>query len=322
MKILVTGGCGFIGANFIVYILNKYPDYEVTNLDKLTYSGNEDNLREAERQFKNRYRFVKGDICDRSLVDKLMKGIDTVVHFAAESNVDNSIESPDVFLETNIIGTHVLLKYALKNKIKRFHHVSTDEVFGTLSLDEGKFNESTAYDPRSPYSASKASSDHIVSAYYHTYGLPTTISNCSNNYGPFQFPQTIIPLFILKALDNKKLPIYGDGKCVRDYIFVKDHCEAIDLILHNGKIGERYCIGGESEKNGSEIADTVLSALNKPMDLRESVADRPGHDRRYAIDNSKMKKEFNWEPKVSFDEGIIFTIKWYKDNKEWWGKLL
>jgi dTDP-glucose 4,6-dehydratase len=312
MKLLVTGGAGFIGSNFILYMLSKYPDYEIINLDKLTYASNPDNLKEVEND--KRYKFIKGDICDSDIVNEAMNEVDLVVHFAAESHVDNSIKEPDVFLQTNILGTHTLLKSALKHNMKRFHHVSTDEVFGELPLDGGKFNESTAYDPKSPYSASKASSDHLVRAYYNTYGLPITISNCTNNYGPRQFTEKIIPLFIKNALNDKPLPIYGDGKCVRDYIFVDDHIKGIDIILHNGKVGETYCMGGNAEKNGIEIADAVLKELGKPESLKTFVEDRPGHDRRYAMDSSKMEKEFNWHPKVAFEEGIKNTINWYKEN--------
>ena len=251
-----------------------------------------------------------------------MPSIDVVVNFAAESHVDKSIENPDTFLETNIIGTHTLLKSALKNNKKRFHHISTDEVFGTLDLNSKKFDESTPYNPRSPYSASKASSDHLVNAYFHTYGLPITISNCSNNYGPFQFPEKIIPLFILNALNNKALPIYGNGKCVRDYIFVEDHCKGIDMVIHNGKIGEKYCFGGNCEMNGEEIANTILNILDKPESLKEFVEDRPGHDLRYAIDYTKAKNELGWEPLTTFQEGIKKTIDWYKNNENWYKKLI
>jgi dTDP-glucose 4,6-dehydratase len=322
MKILVTGGAGFIGSNFIRYILKKYRDYEIVNLDKLTYAGNLENLKDIEENYNNRYEFIKGDICDEVLVNKIMEHIDMVVHFAAESHVDKSIENPDDFLKTNILGTHTLLKSALKYEKKRFHHISTDEVFGTLNLDGKKFNENTPYDPRSPYSASKASSDHLVRAYFHTYGLPITISNCSNNYGPFQFPEKIIPLFILNALNNKKLPIYGNGKSVRDYIFVSDHSRAIDLVIHHGNIGESYCFGGNSEKNGIEIADTILSILGKDISQKEFVKDRPGHDLRYAIDNTKAIKDLGWKPLVSFQEGMQQTVDWYKNNENWYKKLI
>lgn len=322
MKILVTGGAGFIGSNFIHYILNKYPDYKIVNLDKLTYAGNLDNLKEVEKKFGDRYEFVKGDICDQVLVDKIMPKVDAVINFAAESHVDRSIESPDAFFRTNIMGTYTLLESALQCGKKRFHQISTDEVYGSLDLDDKKFNESTPYNPGSPYSASKASADHLASAYFHTYGLPVTISNCSNNYGPYQFPEKIIPLFLLNAMNNKKLPIYGDGKCVRDYMFVTDHCRAIDMVLHRGKIGEKYCFGGNAEKNGIEIADTILRILGKPNTLKEFVKDRPGHDRRYAIDSTKAKEELGWEPSVSFSEGIKQTIEWYRNNEDWYKKLI
>jgi dTDP-glucose 4,6-dehydratase len=251
-----------------------------------------------------------------------MNSVDTVVNFAAESHVDRSIENPDTFFKTNIMGTYTLLESALKNNKKRFHQVSTDEVFGSLDFGEKKFDENSPYNPRSPYSASKASADHLASAYFHTYGLPVTISNCSNNYGPYQFPEKIIPLFLLNAMNNKKLSIYGDGKCVRDYIFVSDHCRAIDAVLHQGTIGEKYCFGGNAEKNGIEIADTILRILGKPDTLKEFVKDRPGHDKRYAIDFSKAKNELNWEPLISFKQGLEQTIEWYKNNEAWYKKLI
>lgn len=319
--ILVTGGAGFIGSNFILYLLKKYPNYVIVNLDAITYAGNLDNLKVVEENFEDRYKFIKGDICDEALVDEVMDDIDIVVHFAAESHVDNSIKDPDIFLKTNVLGTHNLLKYALKHDIKRFHHVSTDEVFGALDLSGDKFSEVSPYDPRSPYAASKASSDHVVRAYYHTYGLPVTISNCSNNYGPYQFPEKIIPLFVINALNDKPLPVYGDGKSVRDYIFAEDHCRGIDAIIHKGRAGETYCMGGESERNGLEIAETVLAMLGKPKELIQFVEDRPGHDRRYAIDNSKIMNELGWNPEVSFEDGIKQTINWYLENSEWVKKL-
>lgn len=315
-KILVTGGAGFIGANFILYMLKKYQDIEIINVDVLTYAGNLESLKEVEKH--PNYSFKKADICDLQSMMELTKGVDVIVHFAAESHVDRSILEPAAFVKTNVVGTHNLLEAALKNKVKRFHHVSTDEVFGTLELNDGKkFNEETPYDPHSPYSASKAASDHLVRAYGDTFGLPFTITNCSNNYGPLQFPEKIIPLFIANALEDKVLPIYGDGKSVRDYLYVTDHCEAIDLVLEKGKIGETYCVGGGTEKNGIEIAEAVLKGLEKPTDLVTFVEDRKGHDRRYSIDNSKIKKELGWEPSHSFEEGIKETIKWYLDNEEW-----
>ncbi|MFZ2150112.1 MAG: dTDP-glucose 4,6-dehydratase [Minisyncoccia bacterium] len=322
MKILVTGGAGFIGSNFIIYMMNKYPTYEVVNLDKLTYAGNLDNLKSIENN--PNYTFIHGDICDRKIVMQAMTGCDLVVHFAAESHVDRSIENPEDFVETNVKGTLVLLETARKFNLKRFHHVSTDEVFGTLSLDKPgeKFKENTPYSPRSPYSASKAGSDHLVRAFIETYNFPATISNCTNNYGPFQFPEKIIPLFITNAFENKPLPVYGKGKAVRDYLYVIDHCEALDLIIHKGKIGETYCIGGDSEKNGLEITDTILNLLNKPKSLQTFVEDRRGHDMRYAMDHSKITRELGWSPSVSFEEGIQKTIKWYEENKPWWQKII
>ena len=322
MKILVTGGAGFIGSNFIIYMMNKYPDYQIVNLDKLTYAGNLDNLKEAEKNPK--YKFVHGDICDRDTVTKAMRGCDTVVHFAAESHVDRSITGPAVFVETNIVGTEILLEVARDLNIKRFHHISTDEVFGTLSLTNlgEKFTETTPYSPRSPYSASKAGSDHLVRAFIETYNFPATISNCTNNYGPLHFPEKIIPLFITNALKNKSLPIYGKGKAVRDYLYVTDHCAAIDLILHKGKVGETYCIGGDSERNGEEIADTILDLLGKPSTLKTFVEDRKGHDMRYAMDHSKITAELGWKPTVTFEEGMKKTIEWYKANESWWQKII
>jgi len=321
MKILVTGGAGFIGSNFIIYMMEKYPDYEIVNLDKLTYAGNLENLKSVKNNPK--YKFIKGDICDRKIVRTAMEGCDTVVHFAAESHVDRSITGPAIFIETNIIGTEILLETAKELNIKRFHHISTDEVFGTLSLNslDKKFDENSPYSPRSPYSASKAGADHLVRAFIETYNFPATISNCSNNYGPFQFPEKIIPLFILNASNNTSLPIYGKGLAIRDYLYVTDHCIAIDLILHKGKVGETYCIGGDSEKNGFEIADTILNILDKSKNLKTFVEDRKGHDMRYAIDYSKITKELGWKPTVTFKEGIKKTIEWYKDNENWWKKL-
>ena len=322
MKILVTGGAGFIGSNFIIYIMKKYPDYEIINLDKLTYAGNLENLKSVENNPK--YTFIHGDICDRGTVKKAMSGCDIVVHFAAESHVDRSIIGPTIFIETNIIGTEILLETAKDLGIKRFHHVSTDEVFGTLSLDNlnEKFNEKTPYSPRSPYSASKASSDHLVRAFIETYNFPATISNCTNNYGPFQFPEKAIPLFITNAFKNKPLPIYGTGKAIRDYLYVIDHCIAIDLILHKGKNGQTYCIGGDSEKNGIEISETILNLLEKPKNLKVFVEDRKGHDMRYAMNHSKITNELGWNPSVTFEQGIKETIKWYKNNESWWKKLI
>lgn len=318
MKLLVTGGAGFIGSNFIRHIFKKYPDYQIVNLDFLTYAGNLENLKEVENH--PNYKFVKGDIADARLVNDLAKEADMIVHFAAESHVDRSILDSSAFVRTNVIGTHILLESARKHS-KRFHHVSTDEVFGSLEANDPKFNEETPYDPRSPYSASKAASDHLTRAYFHTHGLPITISNCSNNYGPYHFPEKLIPLFITNLLEGKRVPLYGDGLNVRDWLFVEDHCEAIDLIIHNGKIGETYCVGGNSEKTNKEIAHKILDLLGKGEEMIEFVKDRPGHDRRYAIDFSKIKNELGWEPKTSFDEGLRKTIEWYGENQEWWKNI-
>lgn len=321
-KILVTGGAGFIGSNFILYMLENYPDYQIVNFDKLTYAGNLENLKSVENN--PNYQFIQGNICDQEAVEKAMEGCDTVVHFAAESHVDRSITGPAVFVQTNVIGTQVLLDSARKMGVNRFHHVSTDEVFGALPLEDinTKFDENTPYNPHSPYSASKAGSDHLVRAYFDTYGLPITISNCSNNYGPLHFPEKIIPLFITNAMQDKPLPIYGAGKAVRDYLFVTDHCSAIDLILEKGKIGETYCIGGDSEKNGLEVADTIIKLLEKPLDLKTFVEDRKGHDMRYAIDHTKITQELGWKPTVTFEEGIQKTIDWYKQNRSWWERII
>lgn len=322
MKILVTGGAGFIGSNFILYMLEKYPDYKIVNLDILTYAGNLENLKTVKNN--QNYIFIKGDICNRADVEKAMDSCDWVVHFAAESHVDRSITGPGIFVETNVIGTQVLLDLAKEKNIKRFHHVSTDEVFGSLSLDnpEIKFNEATPYAPHSPYSASKAGADHLVRAYHDTFGLPVTISNCTNNYGPYHFPEKVIPLFITNIIENKPLPIYGTGKAIRDYLYVTDHCNAIDLILHRGKVGETYCIGGDSEKNGNELADTILKLMKKPITFKTYVEDRKGHDMRYAIDHSKITKELGWKPSVSFEEGIRMTIDWYRKNDDWWRNII
>lgn len=318
MTLLITGGCGFIGSNFIHYTLEKHPDYSIINLDKLTYAGNPDNLKSLEAN--QNYTFIKGDICDKKLANDLTAKVDAIVHFAAESHVDRSIESSDIFVKTNVIGTHTLLEAARINGNKRFHHISTDEVFGSLEA-EGKFNELTPYDPRSLYSASKAASDHLVNAYFHTHQLPITVSNCSNNYGPYQHPEKLIPLFITNLLENKKVPVYGNGLNIRDWLHVEDHCEAIDTIFHKGKIGETYCIGGNCEKTNMEITKLILKEFNKDSNWIEFVEDRKGHDMRYAIDASKIKQELGWTPKHTFEQGIKETIQWYKNNVEWWSKL-
>lgn len=320
-RILVTGGAGFIGSNFILYMLDKYPDLEIVNLDKLTYAGNLENLRSVENN--PNYQFIRGDICDRKIVERAVRGCDTITNFAAESHVDRSITGPAEFVRTNVIGTQVLLDVAKDNKIKHFHHISTDEVFGSLELESSeKFDEETPYDPHSPYSASKAASDHLVRAYHDTYGLPITISNCTNNYGPFHFPEKVIPLFITNAMKNKPLPIYGQGKAVRDYLFVKDHCEAIDLILRKGKIGETYCVGGDSEKNTVQLADAILTLMKKPKSLKTFVEDRQGHDLRYGMDHAKITRELGWKPTVTFEQGIEKTVEWFKQNESWWRNII
>ena len=321
MKLLVTGGAGFIGSNFILYWLKKYPQDKIVNLDKLTYAGNLENLKSVEKRLN--YKFIQGDICDSKLVNSLTQNIETIVHFAAESHVDRSILDPAPFIKTNIEGTYILLEAALKNKVKRFHHVSTDEVFGALPLNsKEKFNEKTPYNPRSPYSASKAASDHLVRAYNITYGLPITISNCSNNFGPFQFPEKLISLAITNIIEGKKVPIYGDGLYVRDWLFVEDHCEAIDLILTKGKIGSTYFIGGLTEDIPNiRIVKNILKIMGKNETVIEFTKDRPGHDRRYAIDWSKINQELGWKPRHEFNSALELTVKWYQENQSWWKKI-
>lgn len=318
MKILVTGGAGFIGSNFILYWLKNHKDDKIVNLDKLTYAGNLENLKDTEGN--PNYSFVRGDICDAKVVDEAMKEVDYVVHFAAESHVDRSIIDPSEFVRTNVLGTQVLLDAALKNKVKRFHHVSTDEVFGSLTLETtDKFNERTIYNPRSPYSASKAGSDHLVRAYHVTYGLPITISNCSNNFGPFQFPEKFIPLAITNLFEDKKVPVYGDGLYVRDWIYVEDHVRAIEAILEKGEDGQTYLAGGMTEAiSNLEVIKKILKILGKDESYIEYVKDRPGHDRRYDVDWTKIKTELNWKPLYSFDEWLEKTIDWYKENPDWW----
>ena len=333
-SILVTGGAGFIGSNFVPYMVAKYPDYRIINLDKLTYAGNLDNLKECKNAAN--YKFVKGDICDRALVEKLFKDNDIrgVVHFAAESHVDNSITGPQAFIETNVLGTFTLLDVARNYWMNaphqfragyedcRFHHISTDEVYGALG-DTGYFTEKTPYDPSSPYSSSKASSDMIVRAYNRTYGMNVTVSNCSNNYGPKQHPEKLIPKIISNALNGKDIPIYGDGKNVRDWLYVLDHCKAIDLIYHHGKSGETYNIGGHNEKNNLEIVEAICNILDQKRpqangkhykDLVVFVKDRPGHDRRYAIDATKLTNQLHWKADENFASGIVKTVEWYLKN--------
>ena len=319
MKILVTGGAGFIGCNFIYYMQAKYPQYELVCLDALTYAGNLKSL-DAARKSPN-FKFVKGSIADKELVDSLFaeEKFDVVINFAAESHVDRSIENPFIFLETNIMGTACLLDAAKKYSVKRFHQVSTDEVYGDLPLDRPDlfFTEETPIHTSSPYSSSKASADLLVLAYHRTYGLPVSISRCSNNYGPYQFPEKLIPLMISRALDDESLPVYGEGLNVRDWLYVDDHCKAIDMIVHNGRVGEVYNVGGHNEKQNIEVVKTVLSHLSKPESLITYVKDRAGHDLRYAIDPTKISEELGWYPETKFEDGMKKTIQWYLDNQNW-----
>ncbi len=321
MKLFVTGGAGFIGSNFILFWLKHHPDDYIVNYDILTYAGNLENLSSIEKN--PHYSFVKGDICNVGAVKIAMTGCDTVVHFAAESHVDRSILEPATFVKTNVMGTQVLLDAALEVGIKRFHHISTDEVFGSLDLDEDKkFNEDSPYNPHSPYSASKASADMLVRAYGDTFGLPFTISNCSNNYGAYQFPEKLIPLMILNALQNKPLPVYGDGLNVRDWIHVDDHARAIELILLKGIVGRTYCVGGEAEMSNIDVVKMILDILHKPHDLIQFVKDRAGHDRRYAIDQTKIKHELKYAPSRDFATGLKQTIEWYQQNQPWCDRVL
>jgi len=323
MKILVTGGAGFIGSNFIYYMLRSYPDIQITNLDKLTYAGNLDNLAIVEKDsfLSSRYKFIKGDIADAGLIDRIMaEGFDAIINFAAESHVDRSIEDAGIFLKTNVLGTQNLLEGLKKHKIERFIQISTDEVYGSLG-SEGKFTEHSPLMPNSPYSASKASADLICRAYFRTFHLPIIITRCSNNYGPYQFPEKLIPLFITNALEDLPLPLYGDGLNIRDWIHVEDHCRAIDLVLRKGREGEIYNIGGNCEKTNLEITRIILEKLNKPETLITFVKDRPGHDRRYAISMDKIEKELGWKPTFSFEVGIEKTINWYQENSWWWQKI-
>lgn len=322
MRILVTGGCGFIGSNFIRYYLKTYPEISIINVDKLTYAGNLENL--SDLSHSNRYHFIRGDIADEARMEEVIqKGMDAIVNFAAESHVDRSIEDPGAFMRTNIFGTFALLEAVRKiskGKKIRFLHISTDEVYGSLG-EAGAFTEETPPAPNSPYSASKTAADMMVRAYHHTYGLPTLITRCSNNYGPYQFPEKLIPLMISNAMEDKELPIYGDGLNIRDWIYVEDHCRALDQVLQQGKEGEVYNIGGGSERTNLHVAQTILERLGKPHSLIRFVADRPGHDRRYAIDFSKIKRELGWTPKISFEDGIDRTIEWYQAHREWWKKI-
>jgi dTDP-glucose 4,6-dehydratase len=332
-NILITGGAGFIGSNFVHYLLKTEPDVQVFNLDALTYAGSLENLKDLPEP--KRHAFIKGDVCDAELVENILHrhGIDTIVHFAAETHVDRSILGPRQFIQTNIVGTHTLLEaarkfwldeHAISNNIVRFHHISTDEVFGSLAPGEPAWDENTPYAPNSPYAASKAASDHLVRSYGHTYGLPYTLTNCSNNYGPYQFPEKLIPLMILNALEGKSLPVYGDGQQIRDWLHVEDHCEAIHLVLNMGVPGETYNIGGENQPPNLTVVETICDILDElqPVgtsrrELIQFVADRPGHDRRYDIDTRKIRQELGWKPRHNLTEGLLTTIQWYLDHPDW-----
>ncbi len=320
-NILVTGGAGFIGSNFINHFVKKRDDYNFINLDKLTYAGNLENLKEVDEL--NNYHFVKGDVCNRELVDYVFSKykIKHVINFAAESHVDRSILGSEVFFQTNVIGTNVLLEAARRYDVEKFLQVSTDEVYGSLG-PEGLFSEKTPLSPNSPYSASKTSADMLAMSFYHTFGFPVVITRCSNNYGPLQFPEKLIPLMILNTLHDKKLPVYGDGLNVRDWIYVLDHNEAINTVFENGKVGEVYNIGASQEMKNIEIVKLILEILGKSEDMIEYVKDRPGHDKRYAIDSSKIETELGWKPEYKFDEAIVQTVEWYKQNKNWWERIL
>ena len=318
MNLLVTGGAGFIGSCFVRYMLKNHPDYKIINLDALTYAGNLDNLKDVETN--PNYSFVHGNICDKQLVDSLMSQVDACVNFAAESHVDRSITGPEIFIQTNVGGTLNLLEMAKKHKISRYLQVSTDEVYGTLGKT-GYFTETTPLAPNSPYSASKASADMLVRAYYETYKMPVLTTRCSNNYGPYQFPEKLIPLFISNLLKGEKVPVYGDGMNIRDWLYVYDHCSAIDTVLHKGRLGEVYNIGGNNEKANIEITKLLIKELGKDESSIKYVEDRLGHDRRYAIDSSKIQKELGWHPSVTFEEGIKITIDWYLNNQDWIKRL-
>ncbi|RWX72691.1 MAG: dTDP-glucose 4,6-dehydratase [Candidatus Methanosuratincola subterraneus] len=321
MKLLITGGAGFIGSNFIRYTLREHPEWQVVNLDKLTYAGNLASLKDVEDN--PRYRFVRGDIADRGLVERLFheEKFDAVVNFAAESHVDRSILDSSPFIETNVKGVQVLLEAAREFKIKKFVQISTDEVYGSLGPDDPPCTEESPLLPNSPYSASKAAADLLCRAYHKTYGLPVVITRSSNNYGPYQFPEKLIPLMIINALEDKPLPVYGDGQNVRDWLFVEDNCRAIALVIEKGKPGEIYNIGGGEEKRNIDVVNAILRLLGKPESLITFVKDRPGHDRRYALDTGKMFQEFSWQPVVSFEEGLAQTVKWYLENRAWWERV-
>jgi len=318
MKILVTGGAGFIGSNFIQHILKQHDRWEITNLDKLTYAGNLDNLKDVHDH--PRYNFIKGDIADREMVDRLLsRGVDAIVNFAAESHVDRSIEDASPFIETNVKGTQVLLEGSRKHQVQRFIQISTDEVYG--SIDSGSFDEASPLSPSSPYSASKAAADLLCQAYFQTYHLPVIITRCTNNFGPYQFPEKLIPLVITNALENKSIPVYGDGLNSRDWIFVIDHCRAIDMVLQKGEPGQIYNIAGMNEKTNLELIQQLLQLLDKPGELIQFVADRPGHDRRYAVDTTKISQELGWGPEYSFEKALAVTVDWYLKNESWWRQI-
>ncbi|WDF51540.1 dTDP-glucose 4,6-dehydratase [Paenibacillus sp. KACC 21273] len=319
MKLLVTGGAGFIGSNFVLYMLREHPEYQIINVDALTYAGNLENLKAIEGN--PNHTFVKADIADTATMDRLVSdGVDVIVNFAAESHVDRSILEPEIFVKTNVVGTQVLLDVAKKYNITKFVQVSTDEVYGSLG-ETGLFTEETPITPNSPYSASKAGGDLLVRAYHETFGLPVNITRCSNNYGPFQFPEKLIPLIISRSLADEALPVYGDGLNIRDWLYVEDHCSAIDLVIHEGKNGEVYNIGGNNERTNIHIVKTILEQLGKPESLIKYVEDRLGHDRRYGIDPTKIMNELGWKPKYNFETGIKETIQWYLDNKDWWTRI-
>jgi dTDP-glucose 4,6-dehydratase len=320
MNILVTGGAGFIGSNFVRHMIETYPSYRIVNYDLLTYAGNLENLNDIKNH--SNYTFVKGDINNRELVDYLIKShsIDVVVNIAAESHVDRSITEPDIFIKSNVLGTQSLLDVAKENKITKYVQVSTDEVYGSLG-ETGYFIEETPLAPNSPYSASKAGGDMLVRSYYETFGMNTNITRCSNNYGPYHFPEKLIPLMVTNALEGKELPVYGDGENIRDWLHVKDHCVAIDLVIHNGKPGEVYNVGGNNERTNNEIVHLIVEKLGVPKELIKYVKDRLGHDRRYAIDSTKLTTELGWKPKYTFEMGIVETIQWYLDNQKWWKNI-
>ena len=322
MKILVTGGCGFIGSNFIRYFLESHPGYSLINVDKLTYAGNLENLSDISHS--PQYQFIRGDIAEASRMEELIsRGVDAIVNFAAESHVDRSIEDPGAFMKTNVFGTFVLLEAVRKvfpQQRIRFLHISTDEVYGSLG-ETGAFTEETALAPNSPYSASKTAADLLARAYHRTYGLPVLITRCSNNFGPYQFPEKLVPLMISNAIEGKELPIYGDGMHIRDWIYVEDHCRALDVVLHHGREGEVYNVGGRNERPNLSVAKTILDRLGKPHSLIRYVTDRPGHDRRYAINFSKIERELGWRPSISFEDGIRRTVEWYRTHQEWWRKI-